>query len=270
MGIVNATPDSFQAEGRCPDARAAIDHGLRLIDEGADLLDIGGESTRPGADTVSVEEEIRRVTPVVEALAGSGAPISIDTRKAAVAQAAIEVGAVIVNDVSGGVFDPGILAAAASANAFLCLMHSPLDVGAMGWSTARNPTYANVVSEVRAFLLDRAKAAEAAGVARDRIWIDPGFGFGKSVDENLDLLRRLHAFVDTGYPVLVGTSRKSTLGKVLDDAAPEDRVIATLATVALAVAQGAAVVRVHDVAAAVEVARVSDAILTERLPNKEQ
>jgi dihydropteroate synthase len=262
MGILNVTPDSFQREGRHTVVEAAVAHALRLVEEGADIVDVGGESTRPGAEMVPVEEEIRRVVPVIEALAKeTDAPISADTRKPAVALAALAAGARVVNDVSAGRFGEEMFAVAAEAGAFLCLMHAPLDPATMGWSTGRNPAYADVVSEVRDFLLERTAVAESAGVARDRLWIDPGFGFGKSVEDNLALLRGLAEFAATGYPVLIGASRKSTLGWVLDDAPPGRRVNAGLAAAVLAIQRGASVIRAHDVAVTVEAARMADAIL---------
>jgi dihydropteroate synthase len=265
MGIVNVTPDSFQTEGRHAETDAAVRHARRLIADGADLLDIGGESTRPGAETVPVLEEKRRVLPVIEALAAeANTPLSIDTRKAEVARAALSAGARIVNDVSAGRFDGAMFATVAEFGAFLCLMHAPPDPATMGWSTGNNPTYTDVLAEVRDFLLERGEAAEAAGVARDRLWIDPGFGFGKSVEDNLALLQRLAELAGTRYPVLVGTSRKSTLGRVLDDASPNGRINASVATAVLAIQQGAAIVRAHDVAATVEAARTADAVLFPR------
>jgi dihydropteroate synthase len=265
MGILNVTPDSFQKAGRHLDTQGAVAHARRLMEEGADILDIGGESTRPGAAAVSVEEETRRVLPVIKALAGqSSVPMSIDTRKPAVALAALSAGATIINDVSAGRFGEEMFAVVAESSAFLCLMHAPLDPGAMGWSTGSNPTYGDVVAEVRDFLLERAGAAEAAGVARDRVWVDPGFGFGKSVQDNLALLRRLSELAEAGYPVLVGASRKSTLGRVLDGAPPGSRVSASVASAVLAIQRGAAIVRAHDVAATVEAARMADAVLCPR------
>jgi dihydropteroate synthase len=260
MGIVNVTPDSFQPQGRHPDPAAAIAHGLALLEQGADILDVGGESTRPGSRTVDVEEELERVLPVVEALA-SRAVVSVDTRKARVAEEALERGARLVNDVSAGRFDPAILDVAAAAGAFLCLMHAPLDLAAMRWSPEEKPHEGDVVLEVKRFLTERARVAEAAGVAGERILLDPGFGFGKTVADNLALLRRLGEITALPYPILLGTSRKSTLGHVLGGVEPEDRVAATLATVALGIAAGAAVVRVHDVREAVQAALAADAIV---------
>lgn len=261
MGIVNVTPDSFQLEGRHPEAETAIAHVKRLVDEGADIVDIGGESTRPGAETVAPDVEIHRVVPVIREAALLGVPVSVDTRKSEVALAAVQAGARIINDVSAGRFDPDLLRVAAETGAFLCLMHAPVDIGAMGWSTGLNPVYADVVAEVRDFLLERVETAISAGVNPERIWIDPGFGFGKTVEDNLHLLRELEAFVETGHPVLVGVSRKSTLGRILDGAGPETRVEAGLAALALAIRSGVSVVRVHDVAASVRAARMADAII---------
>lgn len=264
MGIVNVTPDSFQAEGRHADARGAVAHAHQLVEDGADILDIGGESTRPGAAPVPVDIEIQRVLPVIEALAEVGVPLSIDTRKAAVARAALRAGARIVNDISAGTYDPGLFATAAEFRSVLCLMHAPVDPSRMGWSTGKNPQYGDVVAEVRDFLLARAEVAEKAGVARHSVWLDPGFGFGKSVDDNLLLLRHLDELSGAGYPVLVGVSRKSTLGRVLGDAPPAHRIHAGLAAAALAIQQGAAIIRTHDVAATVEAARMADAIMHTR------
>ncbi|HVL32453.1 MAG TPA: dihydropteroate synthase [Actinomycetota bacterium] len=244
MGIVNVTPDSFSDGGRFFDSEVAIKHGIRLVEEGADLLDVGGESTRPGADPVPIEEEIRRVVPVIEGLAAhTSVAISIDTMKAEVARAALDAGASMVNDVSAGRFDPEILDVAAEAQVPYVLMHMRGEPRTM----QVDPTYADVVAEIYAFCAERADAAIAAGIEPDAIVIDPGFGFGKTREHNLVLLRRLREFRCLGFPVLVGTSRKSFIGATLD-VPVDERVEGTAATVALAVANGAAIVRVHDVA----------------------
>lgn len=258
MGIVNVTPDSFSDGGLFFDARDAVDHGLRLAGEGADLLDVGGESTRPGAEPVDAEEEIRRTVPVVETLAAkTGLPVSIDTTKAAVARAAFDAGATIVNDVSAGRFDPALLSLAAERGAAVVLMHMQGTPRTM----QADPAYTDVVAEVRAFLGERAASAQSCGIPRERIVLDPGFGFGKRVEHNLALLDRLDAIAGLGYAVLAGTSRKSFIGAALGDLPVGERLEGTAATVALAIARGARIVRVHDVRAMVKVAAMTDAIL---------
>ena len=243
MGIVNVTPDSFSDGGRYLDPDAAIKQGARLVEEGADLLDIGGESTRPGAEPVDEAEEIKRVVPVIEGLtAVVDVPISIDTMKASVAAAALDAGASIVNDVSAGRFDPTILPLAAECGVPLILMHMLGEPRTM----QADPRYDDVVGEVWRFLAERADAAVSAGVSPQRILVDPGFGFGKTREHNLVLLKRLREFTCLGYPVLVGTSRKSFIGTTLDLPVGE-RVEGTAATVALAVSHGAAILRVHEV-----------------------
>lgn len=262
MGIVNVTPDSFQQVGRFTDLAAAVGHGLNLADEGADILDIGGESTRPGASPVSTEEEIARVVPVVKTLAGAcSVPISVDTRNAEVAERALDAGARIVNDVSAGRHDPRMFAVAAERNAFLCIMHGPLDPRGMHWATATKDEPRVLMDDIVAFLRYRFDCAVAAGVSESRVWVDPGFGFGKSVAGNLRILSELSSITCLGWPVLLGVSRKSSLGAVLDGVPPEQRLDATLAAVALAVKGGAAVLRVHDVRAAVHAVRLADAVV---------
>jgi len=262
MGIVNVTPNSFQSEGRHQDPTFAVYHALRLIDEGADILDIGGESSRPGAPPVSLEDEQKRVLPVIEGIrARSSVPVSVDTRKAPVAREALELGAVMVNDVSAGRFDPAMFETAAAANAFICLMHGPVDTEGMAWSTDETAGTGNVVSEASAFLSERARAAAGAGVSKDRIIIDPGFGFGKTVAENLSLIRELGVLAELDYPVLIGVSRKSTVGRILGDVPPEERVEGSIALALMAVERGAAVIRTHDVQATVRAIRALDAAL---------
>jgi dihydropteroate synthase len=256
MGVVNVTPDSFSDGGEFLDADAAIQHGLRLVEEGADLIDVGGESTRPGAAAVSVDEELGRVVDVVGALAATGALVSIDTSKAPVAAGAIEAGAVAINDVTA-LGDPDMAAVASRHQVGLVLMHmqgSPLTM-------QTEPSYNDVVGEVSGFLVERATRAEAAGVGRSSIAIDPGIGFGKTVDHNLLLLRDLGVLADLGYPLLVGTSRKSFLAKVTGRSAPGDRDLASAVSVALAVERGADIVRVHNVSACREAALLSLAIV---------
>ena len=245
MGIVNVTPDSFSDGGLYLDHRAAVAHGLELERAGASILDIGGESTRPGAHPVPEAEELRRVVPVIEGLRaqGSAAQISIDTSKAAVAAAALAAGATLVNDVTALRGDPAMAGVVASAGADLCLMHMLGDPRTM----QRDPRYDDVVSEVKAFLDERLHVAVAAGIAEQRIALDPGIGFGKTTEHNLTLLRRVAELVTLGRPVLIGTSRKSFLGKIT--ARPvEDRIAATIATNLFAYERGARIFRVHDVA----------------------
>jgi dihydropteroate synthase len=242
MGVVNVTPDSFSDGGLFLDAPAAIEHGRELAAEGADILDIGGESTRPGAQPVSADEELRRVLPVVEALSGHGPVISIDTSKLAVARAALDAGARIVNDVSAFRFDPDIAGLVADTGVDCCLMHMLGEPRTM----QEDPRYDDVVSDVKAFLEERLAFAVSEGVAEERVWLDPGIGFGKTVDHNLQLLRRLDEIVAIGRPVVVGTSRKSFLGKLTGREVTE-RLPGTIATNVLALERGASVFRVHDV-----------------------
>jgi dihydropteroate synthase len=242
MGIVNVTPDSFSDGGRFLEAEAAVEHGDRLAAEGAAILDVGGESTRPGADPVTAEEELRRVLPVVEALASHGHRVSIDTMKLEVAHAAIEAGATIVNDVSAFRFAPQLAGLVADAGLDCCLMHMLGEPRTM----QEDPRYEDVVSDVRAFLEQRLAFAVAEGVPEERIWLDPGIGFGKTVEHNVELLRRLDEVVAIGRPVVIGTSRKSFLGKLTGERA--ERLPGTIATNVLALERGASIFRVHDVA----------------------
>ncbi len=261
MGIVNVTPDSFSDGGRFYETGDAIDHGLRLADEGADILDVGGESTRPGADPVSADDEAGRVVPVVEALAAkAGIPVSVDTSKAAVARAALDAGAQIVNDVAAGRFDAGLLPLVAERDAPIVLMHMLGEPHTM----QKDPRYGDVVGEIAEFLEDRASAAVEAGVGRERIVVDPGFGFGKTREHNLVLLQRLRELRCLGFPVLSGTSRKSFIGATLGDLPVGERIEGTAATVALAVMGGASLVRVHDVREMARVVRMVEAVLSAR------
>jgi dihydropteroate synthase len=244
MGIVNVTPDSFSDGGRFLAADDAIAQGRRLTAEGADLLDVGGESTRPGAEPVPEAEELRRVLPVVEALAEEGAAVSIDTVKAAVARAALDAGARFVNDVTAFRGDPEMASLVAESGAECCLMHMKGEPRTM----QDDPRYGDVVAEVKAFLEERMSFAIGEGVAEERIVLDPGIGFGKTVEHNLELLRRLDAIVALGRPVVVGASRKAFLGRLTGRDAG-DRVAATVAANVLALERGASVFRVHDVAA---------------------
>jgi dihydropteroate synthase len=257
MGVVNVTPDSFSDGGLYLDADAAIRHGEELARDGADVLDVGGESTRPGAAPVDEGEEVARTEPVVRALAAAGHEVSIDTSKLAVAEAALDAGATIVNDVTALRGDPEIGALCADRGAGLVLMHMQGDPRTM----QESPTYDEVVDDVRAFLAERLEAALAAGVAEERIWLDPGIGFGKSLDHNLELLRRLGELRRAlGRPLVVGASRKSFIGKI-DGSEVGDRIGGTIAASVLAAADGADVLRVHDVAEVAQAARVAAAIL---------
>lgn len=254
MGIVNVTPDSFSDGGYHASADAAIAHAHQLIQDGADILDIGGESTRPGAAAVSEQEELDRVLPVIEGLHGIPLPISIDTWKPGVMTAALAAGACMVNDVNA-LLAEGALQAVANTEAAVCLMHKQGDPHNM----QQQPQYQNVVDEVNAFLRERIAAAEAAGIARERIVIDPGFGFGKTLAHNLDLLRGLESFRALGVPVLAGMSRKSMLGAITGREVGE-RVAASVAAALLAVQRGAAIVRVHDVRETVDALKVWRAV----------
>jgi dihydropteroate synthase len=255
MGIVNVTPDSFSDGGLFLDADAAVEHGRRLAAEGAAILDIGGESTRPGAAPVAEDEELRRVVPVIERLAGADARISIDTTKSAVARAALAAGATIVNDVSALRFDPALAGVVAESGADCCLMHMLGEPRTM----QVDPRYDEVVSDVKAFLEERLAFAVAEGIPEDRIWLDPGIGFGKTVEHNLELLRRLDELVALGRPVVIGTSRKSFLGKLAGGRAEDARLPGTIATNVLALERGATVFRVHDVAQNADALKVAAA-----------
>ena len=243
MGIVNVTPDSFYDGGRYGDAARAIAHARKLAEEGADILDIGGESSRPGAEPVPAEEELRRVLPVLDALAGSTVPISVDTVKPEVMRAAIEHGATMINDITA-LAQPGAMATVAASGAAVCLMHMQGEPRTM----QANPTYEDVVAEVRDYLATRAAACLQGGIARERIVLDPGFGFGKTVTHNLQLLAHLDVIAALGYPVLAGLSRKSSLGHISGRSA-EERLASSLAAALLAAQRGARILRVHDVAA---------------------
>jgi dihydropteroate synthase len=250
MGVLNVTPDSFSDGGRFLDTEAAVRHGLGLVAEGADVVDVGGESTRPGAQPVEVGEELRRVVPVVEALAPH-VRVSVDTRKAAVAEAAIEAGATLVNDVSASLHE-----VAAAGRVGWVAMHMRGEPATM----QDDPRYDDVVAEVREFLVGKAEAAQAAGV--EEVWIDPGIGFGKADAHNLSLLRRLHVLTASGVPVVVGTSRKGFLGRLLGGSPADDRLEASVATAVHAMLNGASMVRAHDVKATVQAARLVGAMAT--------
>jgi dihydropteroate synthase len=258
MGVVNVTPDSFSDGGTFLDRDAAVRHGLRLAFEGADLIDIGGESTRPGADPVSERAELDRVIPVIEGIRAENRDvrISIDTSKAAVAAAALDAGAGYVNDVTALRGDPGMAAHCAERGATVVLMHMLGEPRTM----QEDPRYEDVVADVKAFLAARLEAAVAAGIAEERVWLDPGIGFGKTGAHNMELLRRLGELRELGRPLVVGTSRKSFIGRV--DGSPADqRLGGTIASSVLAAAEGADVLRVHDVAEMRQALAVATAIL---------
>ena len=255
MGVLNVTPDSFSDGGRFADPRAAVDHALQMIEAGAGLIDVGGESTRPGAQAVSAAEEIRRVVPVIEAVAArTKVPISVDTSKAAVMAAAVRAGASMINDVRA-LREPGALEAAADSNAAVVLMHMQGEPRTM----QDDPRYGDVVAEVREFLRERAAACVASGIAKDRLVIDPGIGFGKRLEHNLALLAGLPALARAGWPVLVGVSRKSMFGSLLGRAVDE-RLAGSIAATTAAVLAGASIVRTHDVAATVDAVKVAAAL----------
>ncbi|HEX5928176.1 MAG TPA: dihydropteroate synthase [Solirubrobacterales bacterium] len=256
MGVVNVTPDSFSDGGLYLDPAAAIAHGRELAAAGADILDIGGESTRPGADEVPAAEELRRVEPVVAGLADGEAAISIDTSKRAVAEAALDAGAGIVNDVTALRGDPEMAPLCAERGVTVILMHMLGTPRTM----QEGPSYDDVVEDVKAFLAGRVEAATAAGIAEQRIWLDPGIGFGKTAEHNLELLRRLGELSELGRPLVVGTSRKSFIGRV-DGSEASERLGGTIASSVLAAAEGAEVLRVHDVAEVGQAMAVAGAVL---------
>jgi dihydropteroate synthase len=257
MGIINVTPNSFSGDGVDTDPDTAIARAKQMVGDGADLLDIGGESTRPGSEPVGEEDEVARVLPVIERLSAEvDVPLSIDTYKSVVAKAALAAGAHIVNDISGLHHDENMAKVAADAGAAVCLMHiqgAPRDM-------QKEPKYADVIGEISDYLEEGIAAATGAGLSREQIILDPGIGFGKKLEHNLEILRRLREFRALGCPLLVGTSRKSMIGMILDLPA-DQRVEGTAATVALAIASGADVVRVHDVKEMSRVAKVADAIV---------
>ncbi len=256
MGVLNVTPDSFSDGGSYSDATAAIDAALRMVDDGADIIDVGGESTRPGARPVDGAEELRRTIPIVEALARRGIAVSIDTMKPEVASVALQAGAVFVNDV-GGLRAEGMLEVVVAAQCSVCIMHMRGEPNTM----QENPEYGDVVRDVRSFLLQRAVRAEEAGVKAERIWIDPGIGFGKTIEHNLALLRSLEVLSATGFPVLVGVSRKSFIGRVLGGLEVHDRLEGTLAAQVVAQMKGARMLRAHDIKPARRAIELAAAIL---------
>ncbi len=255
MGVLNVTPDSFSDGGRFVDPADAIAQGQRLVEEGAALVDVGGESTRPGAAPVSADDELARVEPVLEGL--RGAPISIDTSKAVVARRALELGAELVNDVTALRADPDLAEVVADGDAFVCLMHMQGEPRTMQVA----PRYDDVVSDVLAFLEERVAFAVSRGIAEERICVDPGIGFGKTPDQNLELLRRLDVLAALGRPVVVGVSRKSTLGKILgDDGATTGSLAASIGAAVASFERGASMIRAHDVRETVEALQVAAAV----------
>jgi dihydropteroate synthase len=257
MGILNVTPDSFSDGGEWFDFDEAVQHGRTLVAEGADILDVGGESTRPGAAPVALDEELRRVVPVIRVLREVGAQLSVDTMKLTVAEAAVEAGATFVNDVTAFRHEPELAGFVADRGCDCCLMHMLGEPRTM----QDDPRYDDVVDDVRAFLEERAEFAVGEGVREERIMVDPGIGFGKTLDHNLELLRRLDEIVALGFPVVVGTSRKSFLGRLTGREDPHDRIAATVATTVLALERGAQVFRVHDVAPTKDALTVATATL---------
>lgn len=260
MGVINVTPDSFSDGGRFFDADRAVEHALQLVADGAAILDIGGESTRPGAEPVTVEEELRRVVPVIEQIAAqTDVAISIDTSKAVVAREALVAGASLVNDVTGLTSDYEMLGVVAASDCRVCVMH----MRGVPRTMQDKPQYDDVVGEVMDYLAERRNALEAAGVARERILLDPGIGFGKNFQHNLELLRRIGEFHELGCPVLVGHSRKRFLGEILGNAAA-DRTAATLGVSLWLASQGVQVIRVHDVRPTVEALKAYGAVASPR------
>jgi len=256
MGVLNVTPDSFSDGGQFLDTDKAIEHGLKMAAEGAAIIDIGGESTRPSSAPVSADEQIKRVIPVISGLRGKiDVLISIDTYKVEVAKAALEVGASMINDITA-LSDERMGELVAERQVPVVLMHIQGTPATM----QMEPKYKNVVKEVLEFLLDRAKRAEQFGIAKERIFIDPGIGFGKTLEHNLLLLRNIDKFVVSGYRVLIGPSRKSFIGKLTGKEKPAERIFGTAASVALCVAAGVSIVRVHDVAEMVDVIKVANAV----------
>jgi dihydropteroate synthase len=260
MGIVNVTPDSFSDGGEFLDAERAIAHGRELVEEGADVVDVGGESTRPGAEAVPAEEELRRTQPVVEALSSAGFSVSIDTSKVGVAQAALDAGAAMVNDVTALRAEPELAGLCAERGCEVVLMHMLGDPRTM----QENPVYEDVVDDIKAFLAARIEFAVSEGIDEERIWIDPGVGFGKTVEHNLELHRRLDELAELGRPIVFGSSRKSFIG-MLTGAEVDERLGGTIASNVIAYANGASMLRVHDVAPMHQALAVAESILdTER------
>lgn len=256
MGILNVTPDSFSDGGRFSSSEDAVAAGRRMMEDGADLIDVGGQSTRPGAATISTQEELDRVIPVVQALSQDGIPVSIDTMKPAVAQAALDAGAFLINDVSG-LRDPEMLALVRELNPYVCIMHMQGEPATM----QQQPVYADLVDEVLQYLVS---AAESTQLPASQVWLDPGFGFGKSVQHNLSLVKHLDVFVATGYPVLLGVSRKSTIGRIASEFADplpvSERLAGTLSIQTYAQMKGVKIIRAHDVRDSAQAIRAVSAV----------
>lgn len=264
MGVLNVTPDSFSDGGKFLDKSKAIEHAIDMAAAGADMIDVGGVSTRPGARDVSIDEELGRVIPVLESLSKViKIPISIDTRRSRVAEEAIRGGASIVNDVSGLRHDPAMAPVVARHGAAVIIMHMKGEPQNM----QLNPAYKNLIEELIAFFRESINIARDAGVQEEKIIIDPGIGFGKTVEHNLEILNRLDEFKILGRPICIGTSRKSFIGKILDVSEPGDRLIGTLATCVIAVMKGANILRVHDVKETLQAARMTDSILKSKIKN---
>ncbi|MBF0539714.1 MAG: dihydropteroate synthase [Nitrospirae bacterium] len=263
MGILNITPDSFSDGGRFFDTTRAVQRAVEMVAQGADIIDIGGISTRPGSEAVAVEEELRRVIPVIEAIGNKiDIPVSVDTYRAQVAEAAISVGASMVNDISAMQFDPDMASVVAKSGAGIILMHikgTPRDM-------QDNPVYEDVVEEVYAYLRERIDTAQQAGIAPSKIIIDPGLGFGKTLEHNLSLINNLKRLGNLGYPILIGPSRKAFIGHITNAPSPTDRLMGSAAAVAISVYNGADIVRVHDVREMVQVVRAVEAIKYQGCP----
>ena len=259
MGILNITPDSFYPGSRYQDAARAVEKALEMVEQGADIIDIGGESSRPGAEPLPLDEELSRVIPVIESLAArTSIPISIDTYKPEVARAALDAGAGIINDITG-LADERMRALAAERKTPSIIMHMLGDPRTM----QENPVYQDVVSEIMAFHRERIALAVEAGLPREYLIVDPGIGFGKTAEHSLEILRKLRDFKSLGLPILIGTSRKAFIGKALGGAAPSERIFGTAATVALSIQNGANIIRVHDVSEMSQVVRMTDAVVRE-------
>ena len=262
MGILNITPDSFSDGGLHFDKSVAVGRGVRMVEEGADIVDIGGESTRPGSEPLTPEEELQRVVPVIESLSAKvTVPISIDTYKAEIARRALDAGASIVNDISGLRFDPGMAGVVSAYKVPVVVMHikgSPRNM-------QQSPVYEALIPEILDYLRGSSAIALEAGVPEEKIIIDPGIGFGKTFDHNLEILHNLDRFALLGRPLLIGPSRKAFIGRILDNASPQERIYGTAAAVAISIIKGANIVRVHDVKEMAEVAKVADAVKREKV-----
>ena len=262
MGVLNVTPDSFSDGGLHFDKTSALDQGLRMFDAGADIIDIGGESTRPGSEPVALEEELRRTIPVIESLSAKvTVPISIDTYKAEVARRALDAGASIVNDISGLRFDPRMAGVVSASKVPVVVMH----IKGSPRSMQQCPAYEALIPEILDYLRGSIAIALEAGVSEEKIIIDPGIGFGKTFDHNLEILHNLDRFALLGRPVLIGPSRKAFIGRILDNAPSQERIYGTAAAVAISIMKGANIIRVHDVREMVQVARVADAVKREKV-----